>query len=106
MRYYQLAAEQGDPDGIYNLGYSYYYGEGVEQDYEKAWDLFQQAAELGQPSAIFSLGECYYEGNAVEKNLEEAAVWYQKALDAGYEPDDEDQKHLAEVMEEQIGLVG
>lgn len=105
VQYYQLSADQGDPDGIYNLGYGFYYGEGVEQDYEKALDLFHQAAEMGQANAIFLIGECYYEGKAVEKDLEEAAVWYQKALDAGYVPDEEDQKHLAEVPGEDYAAV-
>ena len=47
---------------------------------------------------LFAVGDCYYLGAGVEKDLEAAAEWYQKALDAGYEPDEEDQKHLAEVM--------
>jgi len=34
----------------------------------------------------------------VEKDLTATAEWYQKALDAGYEPDEEDQKHLTDVM--------
>ena len=55
---------------------------------------------MEQPNAIFLIGECYYEGKAVERDLEEAAGWYRKALDAGYEPDEEDQKHLAEVLDE------
>ena len=49
---------------------------------------------------MFAYGDCYYLGNGVEQDLKKAAEWYQKALDAGYEPDDEDQKHLAEVMGE------
>ena len=36
----------------------------------------------------------------MEQDLKTAEEWYQKALDAGYEPDDEDQKHIAEVMGE------
>ena len=32
----QEAAEQGDPDAQSYLGYCYYYGTGVEQDFEKA----------------------------------------------------------------------
>ena len=32
---------------------------------------------------------------------EKPAEWYQKALDAGYEPDEEDQKHLDDVQGKQ-----
>ena len=50
-------------------------------------------------SAIFCLvSDCYYLGLGAEKDLDKAAEWYQKALDAGYEPDEEDQKHIAEVL--------
>ena len=38
---------------------------------------------------------------AAEKDLDKAAEWYQKALDAGYEPDEEDQKHLDDVQGKQ-----
>ena len=67
-------------------------------DYEAAIPLLRQAADQGFTTAMFALGDCYYLGNGVEKNLEAAAEWYQKALDAGYEPDEEDQKHLADVL--------
>ena len=39
-------------------------------------------------------------GLGIEQDLKEAEQWYQKAPDAGYEPDNEDQRHLAEVMGE------
>ena len=58
------------------------------------------SAEQGFPAAMFAYGDCCYLGNGVEQNLETAARWYQKALDAGYEPDDEDRKHLKEVLGE------
>ena len=50
---------------------------------------------------MFAVGDCYYLGNGVEKDLGAAAEWYQKSPDAGYEPDEEDQKHLEDVMGEQ-----
>ena len=58
------------------------------------------SAEQGFPVAMFAYGDCYYLGAGVEQDLKTAEEWYQKALDAGYGPDDEDQKHIAEVMGE------
>ena len=60
--------------------------------------LFRLAADQGFPVALFAVGDCYYLGTGVEKDPEAAREWYQKSLDAGYEPDEEDQKHLTDVM--------
>ena len=66
----------------------------------RRFSSFRWSAEQGFPAAMFAYGDCCYLGNGVEQDLKEAEEWYQKALDAGYEPDNEDQKHLAEVMGE------
>ena len=34
----------------------------------------------------------------MEKDPDKAAEWYRKALEAGYEPDEEDQEHLEAVL--------
>ena len=47
---------------------------------------------------MFGLGECCYEGKGLEKDLDKAAEWYRKALEAGFEPDEEDQARLKEVL--------
>ena len=56
--------------------------------------LSRLAADQGFPVAMFAVGDCFYLGSGVEQNLESAREWYRKALDAGYEPDEEDRKHL------------
>lgn len=45
------AAEQGQPDAQYAVGYMYYYGKGVVEDRKKAWFWINAAANLGQPDA-------------------------------------------------------
>ena len=47
---------------------------------------------------MFGLGECCYEGKGLEKDPGKAAEWYRKALEAGYEPDEEAQAHLKDVL--------
>ena len=98
MKYFRLAAEQGSASAQYNIGYSYRYGEGVEQDYAKALEYFRLAAEQGYPAAIFVVGDCYYLGQGAEKDQVKAAEYYRKALDAGYVPDEEDEAHLKDVL--------
>lgn len=45
------AAEKGQPDAQYAVGYMYYYGQGVVEDRKKAWFWINAAANLGQPDA-------------------------------------------------------
>ena len=98
MKYYQLSADQDYPDSTFNLGFMYYRGYGVEQDYGKAIECYRRAADQGLPVAIFAVGDCYYLGNGVEKDIKQAKKWYKKALKAGYEPDEEDKSHLIDVL--------
>ena len=66
-----------------NLGFMYGKGQGVEQNWQKAVEMYQKAAEKGNAQAQYNIANCYYNGWGVEKNLHEAAKWYQKAFDNG-----------------------
>lgn len=59
-----------------------YGGEGTEQDFEKAFQLFYQEAESGNALAMYDLGRMLADGLGREKDLELSAGWYQKALSA------------------------
>ena len=61
-------------------------------------EYYVLAAEQGEPIGMFDIGECYYLGQGVEKDPDKAAEWYRKALEAGYEPDEEAQAHLKDVL--------
>lgn len=45
-------AEKGCPDAQYAVGYMYYYGQGVVENKEKAWNWIHAAARANQPDAI------------------------------------------------------
>ena len=77
------AAEQGDADAMYELGESYNYGLGVEENGEQAVEWYRKAAELGHAGAMYGLGGCYYFGKGVEVNEEQAVEWYRKAAELG-----------------------
>ena len=68
----RLAAEQGHSDAQYNLGVTYYLGEGVPQDYEEALRWSRMAAEQGHADAQFGLGGMYYNGEGVPQDYVEA----------------------------------
>ena len=51
VKWWRLAAEQGDADAQYNLGNAYKRGEGVEQNMEEAVKWWRLAAEKGDEKA-------------------------------------------------------
>ena len=62
----------------------YYFGLGVEQDYECAVEYYLEAAEQGNAEAQYCLGELYYYGNrGVKQDYTQAIDWLQKAAEQG-----------------------
>jgi TPR repeat protein len=77
-------AQKGDPNAQVELGWMYYKGEDVTQDYQKALEWFRKAAEQGDAKAQVALGGMYEVGKGVPKNKRQAVMWYQKAAERGY----------------------
>jgi len=77
------AAEGGDRDAQFSLGWLYYGGQGTERDEEKAATWFQKAAEQGHLFAQLNLGTMYETGTGVGQSDEQALKWYRKAADQG-----------------------
>ena len=76
-------AEQGDALAQAILGFRYYCGECVAQDYAEAAKWFRKAAEQGESAAQSSLAFCYLDGEGVSKDDVEAAKWFRKAAEQG-----------------------
>ena len=51
FEWYQKAANQGDADAQYNVGYMYYQGQGVAKNFAKAIEWFKKAASQGNEDA-------------------------------------------------------
>lgn len=68
---------------IHNLAFMYDMGEGVEQNYTKAMELYKKAIDLGNEIAIFNLGLMYEYGKGIEKNIDNAIKYYKEAADMG-----------------------
>ena len=83
-RWYRKAAEQGDADAQYNLGFSYNLGLGVSQDYTEAVKWYRKAAEQGHADAQYNLGCCYGLGQGVPQSFSEAVKWFRKAAELGH----------------------
>ena len=70
----RLAAEQGDANAQYNLGLTYYNGEGVPQNYQEAVKWYCLAAEQGNADAQFGLGMHAFD-KAVPQDYVQAHKW-------------------------------
>ena len=56
VKWYRLAADQGDASAQYNLGVMYHFGKGVPQNYAEAAKWYRLAADQGNANAQHSLG--------------------------------------------------
>jgi tetratricopeptide (TPR) repeat protein len=74
--------ETNDAGAMFALGSHYHYGNlGLQQDWERAKELWTQAAKLGSSKADFSLGTFYGEGG----DLKKAKFHWEAAAIAGHE---------------------
>ena len=81
---YEQEAAAGNAEAMVQLAECYYYGEGVEQDYEQAIEWLHKAVDAGNATAMYNLGYCYYTGRGVEQDCGKAAEWFEKAANAGH----------------------
>ena len=84
VRWYREAAAQQHPDGEFGLGEMYAKGEGVDQDFEIAVEMYMRAAVNGHAQAQRVLANAYEHGTlarAVSKA--EALRWLMLAANSG-----------------------
>ena len=80
---YQIAADQKDAIGQFNLGLIYEKGKGRPVDYAKARELYQAAADLGVSQAMSQLAGLYFNGLGGSQDDAEALTLYKKAAALG-----------------------
>jgi len=68
----------------HRLGQRYEKGQGVVQNYLRAFDLYTKAANKGHAAAQHDLGELYYHGHGVNQDYAKARQWYEKSAAQGY----------------------
>ncbi len=77
--------EPKDAETQYNWGTFYYNGNGVKQDYEKAFKWFKLAADQNYERGIAALGSMYLTGTYVERNVIKAEEYLDIAASRGDE---------------------
>ena len=83
VRWYRLAAKQGNASAQNNLGSMYGTGRGVPQDDAEAVRWYRLAAKQGNASAQLNLGLRYGTGQGVPQDDAEAVRWYRLAAEQG-----------------------
>ncbi len=70
------AANSGNANSQNQLGDAYFDGNGLEQDYTKAFEWYLRAAEQGHGKAQYNVAYAYANGEGILRNIEEAVKWY------------------------------
>ena len=84
LRIFSELADQGVPEAQARLGWMYYSGAGVPEDFAKAVYWYRLAAHQGNPKAQFRLGYLHYVGRGVPKDFVESVRWYRLAAEQGH----------------------
>jgi len=72
-----------DGKGAYILGLMYKNGQGVQQDYKKAFKWFMESAKKGNSEAQLEIGDMYYFGQWVAKDYKKSFMWSMKSAKQG-----------------------
>ena len=83
LKFYEEAAQNGEPIAQFNLGNVLDHGEGVPVDKKLAFFWYEKAANAGVPQAMHNVAVFLDEGEFVPINKPLAAAWYRRAAEAG-----------------------
>jgi len=72
------------PEECFIIGYNYYYGNGVAQDYNKAFLCYEKACNGNNMDGCNNLGYMYENGIGVIEDKVKAFIFYEKASNAGH----------------------
>ena len=98
VRWYRLAAVQGDARAQTNLGFMFATGRGVSKDIVEAERWYRLAAEQGHVSAQYNLGVMYASGEGVPLDIVRAYMWWDVAASQG----EEGAQRLKDITEEEM----
>lgn len=84
FKYFQLAANQGDPNGMANLGFMYANGLGIKQNNLTAITLYRKSSEKGNSQGMVNLGYMYLHGYGLSKSISEALKYFKASADQGH----------------------
>lgn len=81
--WYEKAAQHGDRDALYYLGYMAEKGLGMSKDLALAAEHYQRASDKGDMKATLALARLYQAGEGVTKDPEKAAELYKQLSSRG-----------------------
>ncbi len=85
MKWYTLAAENGDRDAQSELGFLYYTGKGGERNFAKAFHWYEKSAFQGLAVSQYSLGVMYFSGTGVDTaDMLQSYGWFSLAAAQGH----------------------
>ncbi|RIB02253.1 hypothetical protein C2G38_2009587, partial [Gigaspora rosea] len=73
------AAELGNSDAMVNVSNCYYYGAGVERNYQKSFEYCKRSADLGNAYGMCGVGHNYEHGRGVDQDYTKAFEYYKKS---------------------------
>ena len=82
ITHFQTAAESGNAEAQYYLGYYYQHGVGLEKNKELSINWYEKSAKSGLPQAQNKMGMIYYSG--AEKDYELARKWFTLSAKQNY----------------------
>ena len=80
----EARADKDDPVAEFEVGKSFYFGNGVPQDYSLALFWYKKSAQQGNNDAEFNVASMYEQGEGTPQNYAKAIFWYRKAADDGH----------------------
>ncbi|MCJ7994954.1 SEL1-like repeat protein [Rhizobium cremeum] len=78
-----IAAKEGDPIALFEIGARYTEGRGVASDFAEAAKWYQLSADRGFVPAQYRLANLYEKGTGVSRDIAKAKSLYQQAAEAG-----------------------
>lgn len=75
------SAEKGNKFAMFSLANIYYYGNGTDINYCKAFDYYRRSADKGCSHSYYRLGYMFRNGVGCAKNTKESDVWFRKMIE-------------------------
>ena len=85
LDYSKKLADEGNVIEQHRLGVMYLEGDGVDRNYEKAFNYLLKAAKQGNGNAQSAIAGMYFDGKGIQRDEEEALFWSNKACSNGDE---------------------
>lgn len=80
----EKAVAQGCPDGYWILALAYHHGRGVDEDIDKAIEIYQKGAAAGNAPCQHNLGCEYMSGMNLKKDYHKGFELFKAAAEQGY----------------------